>query len=206
MQLLSHLQWWSNTSTHLLQALQCFVRTDVMLMLHRWHRPFSITCAWRLRSNSGMICLSCRVLSKGWAGSRVRAVTWATMWARNSVAEAAATGATSVECKAGTTAPYMRATMTRVRSHPSTCWGCSGYCKPCTRLSRRAPPFCHSQDWSPITTGQGRRPHHLTGWGPTHHRTLYLQQRTCLTSHIANNMHKSGTLTRFCIGYEPNKT
>ena len=55
---------------------QCLVLWLEMVILHKWHLPFSITCACLFLSNSGTGFLESRARNSGSAGSSSSATVW----------------------------------------------------------------------------------------------------------------------------------
>ena len=131
-----HLQWWSNCATHLLQTLQCLVREFVVFMLHKWHRPFSMTCACFVRSNSGTMRFELCFLSSESDGSISRAATCEHPWITYKLLTMRKSGACKSGCKAGIRTQNVDTPKPNNATQPLICSGCNGNWSPLIRRPR----------------------------------------------------------------------
>ena len=111
---------------HLLQIEQCLVLLLSVVMLHRWHLPFSITCECFRRSNSGRTLFVGWDLTRGSAGSNRSTVKWEQMCVRKTAAITIENVGRRFGSRSGVSIANVFTTMIKITIQPVTCWGCNG--------------------------------------------------------------------------------
>ena len=116
MQLFSHLQWWSNPATHLLQRLQCFVLELLSTMLHHWQIAAPSSGGDLVPKSSQ----SLNVVVTIEQNNTTRRIT-DTEWI----------GTRNVDGREGIWIEWIKKAEANRRNHPTICWVWSGHWKPC---------------------------------------------------------------------------